>query len=378
MKILWLRVNLLDPQKGGGHIRTLSILNQLLARHDLHIVTLVAPGQDDVPHLPAGAKVWVLPVDLGRRARFWKAPGVAAYHSPEVTRFVSELIRTERFDALVCDFPYMADGVAELDRCILFQHNVETVLRYRIAMSAESWSHRLALLTQAVRWYAYERRICRTVRHVWAVSDVDARLMRRMFQISNVSVIGTGVDVDAFRRPADFDVHADFVFCGRLDWSPNIDAIFYFCSEILPLIRVRHPMCTLSIVGYNPVASVRQLGRSQIGITVTASPVDVRPHIWGAKVAVVPLRSGSGTRIKIYEAMAAGVPVVATTLAAEGLPVADTGHLLIADDPRTFADSCISLLSDAGRRRALAAAALEWAEATCSWDVVTAACEVNL
>jgi glycosyltransferase involved in cell wall biosynthesis len=155
-----------------------------------------------------------------------------------------------------------------------------------------------------------------------------------------------------------------------MDWMPNIDAVRWFTSEVLPIIRRRRPECFLTIAGRRPTAGIRSLAARDARIQVTGTVPDVRPILWGAAVAIVPLRIGGGTRLKIYEAMAAKVPVVSTAVGAEGLDVRDGENILIADSARDFADACLALLDDANARRALTRAAWEMVSSCYSWDVV--------
>ena len=155
-----------------------------------------------------------------------------------------------------------------------------------------------------------------------------------------------------------------------MDWMPNIDGVQYFVREILPLIRKRLPACTLAVVGRAPSAAIRALAEHDSAIQVTGTVADVRPWLWGAKVSVVPLRIGGGTRLKIYEAMAAGTANVSTSIGAEGLEVEHPANIRLADTPAAFAEQCIELLENATERERLAAEALNLVTTRFSQDVV--------
>jgi glycosyltransferase involved in cell wall biosynthesis len=157
------------------------------------------------------------------------------------------------------------------------------------------------------------------------------------------------------------------VFSGSMNWAPNIDGVSYFCEEILPLILARKPDCRVAIVGRTPPPSITHLAEINPQVVVTGTVPDIRTYLWGSQVCIVPLRIGGGTRLKIYEAMAARLPVVSTTVGAEGLPVSDGENILLADDPRQFAEACLKLLSDGANRRRLAEQAWELVAARFSW-----------
>jgi glycosyltransferase involved in cell wall biosynthesis len=212
--------------------------------------------------------------------------------------------------------------------------------------------------------------MCRAAARVIAVSPQDAETMRKMFAVDAISV-PTGVDLDYFRRPPDVAQTAHLVFVGSMDWLPNSDGVNYFVREILPLIWERKPDCTLAIVGRSPSPSMQALATQDSRIQVTGTVPDVRPWLWGGSVSIVPLRIGGGTRLKIYEAMAAGTATVSTTIGAEGLDVTQPMNIRLADTPRAFADQCLILLNDAEQRQAVASAALHLVTSRFSWSVVT-------
>src|SRR6185437_13822916 len=134
------------------------------------------------------------------------------------------------------------------------------------------------------------------------------------------------------------------VFVGSMDWMPNSEGILWFVREVLPVIRRRLPECSLTVVGRKPSEEILQLANDDPHITVTGTVPDVRPYLWQSSVSIVPLRIGGGTRLKIYEAMAARSPVVSTTIGAEGLTVSDGEDIRLADTSESFARICVELL----------------------------------
>jgi glycosyltransferase involved in cell wall biosynthesis len=157
-----------------------------------------------------------------------------------------------------------------------------------------------------------------------------------------------------------------------MDWLPNSDGVNYFVRDVLPLIWQSKKDCTLAVVGRNPSPAMLARAREDSRIQVTGTVPDVRPWLWGASVSIVPLRIGGGTRLKIYEAMAAGTATVSTSIGAEGLEVAHPANIRLADTSRNFAEECLTLLRDAAQRQSMAAHALELVTSRFSWDVVTA------
>jgi glycosyltransferase involved in cell wall biosynthesis len=153
-----------------------------------------------------------------------------------------------------------------------------------------------------------------------------------------------------------------------MDWLPNIDGCNYFVSKILPIIRRRKPDCSFAIVGRSPGKEILDLAQADRNIVVSGTVPDILPYLWGSEIAIVPLRIGGGTRLKIYEAMAAKIPVVSTTVGAEGLPVAHGKNILLADAPEDFAQRCIELLESKTLAEELAGNAWNMVASEYSWE----------
>lgn len=359
MKILWIKCDLLHPTTKGGHIRTLELLKQLHRRHEIHYVGFENNPDGEgvrrsveycsrihpVPHVVPPRKSPAFALQLAGSLWSPLPLSVSRYRSSRMEQLVSELMTRERFDSVVCDFVVPAVNIRAMPKCVIFQHNVETMIWKRHAETAPSALHRLYLSAQARRMFRFERDQCRAAAHVIAVSEEDARLMREMFGVESISTISTGVDVEYFTPPsAPPEPRSGLVFVGSMDWLPNIDGMRFFHRQILPLIRKQAPGCRLTIVGRSPDAEIRQMAERDPMIEVTGTVPDVRPYLWRAAVSIVPLRIGGGTRMKIYEAMAARAPVVSTTVGAEGLRIDPPSDIRIADQPEAFAAQCLDLL----------------------------------
>src|ERR1035437_1171665 len=154
--------------------------------------------------------------------------------------------------------------------------------------------------------------------------------LQQIAPAARIAIIENGVDCAWFAGLNSKSDRKRIVFVGKMDYYPNIEAIIGFAYTTWPQVRDQLKGMTLTIVGANPTAAVESLA-SIPGVEVTGTVDDVRPYYRDALAAIVPLRTGGGTRMKILEAMAAGVPVVSTTLGAEGLAVSPGRHLLIAD-----------------------------------------------
>jgi glycosyltransferase involved in cell wall biosynthesis len=384
MKILWVKSDFLYPTSGGGQIRTLETLKQLRQRHEIHFAALDLPqpglGLQRTSEYCAKAYAVSHPVPRKSGPRYWAelAAGpwtsmplpMRRYRSRALLRLVEILTRLEKFDAIVCDFLASAANVPELGNAVLFQHNVESVIWKRHTEHAPTPWHRAYSRCQYERMLRYEAEVCRAAKKVVAVSGADAAVMRSLYGATGVCSVPTGVNIAYFSPPRVIAPEQDLVFLGAMDWRPNIDGLNWFVASVLPLIRRRRPDCSLVVVGRCPTGQVRGLAQSDLNIRVTGTVDDVRPYLWKSAVSIVPLRIGGGTRLKIYEAMAAKIPVVSTSMGAEGLDIRDGENITIADSAPEFAQACLALVDDAGARGRMAATAWEMIAACYSWEVV--------
>jgi polysaccharide biosynthesis protein PslH len=389
MKILWVKTDFLHPTDRGGQIRTLETLRRLHQNHEIHYVAYDNPEQPEgveraveyctraypvkrpIPKRGSGAFFLQMAANI-----FSEFPlAVGRYRSSVMEAQIRALLSSHQFDSIVCDFLSVAPNIPDMRSAVLFQHNVETAIWRRHAEHTSGSLRRAYFQLQAQRMFATERKVCREAAHVIAVSRKDAGLMRNLFGIEHVSDVATGVDLDYFRRPERTTERYDLVFVGAMDWLPNIDGAKFFMSEILPLIRHARPGCSVAFVGRSPVPEIRALAGRDPLVTVTGTVPDVRPYLWDGAVSIVPLRIGGGTRLKIYEAMAAGTPVVSTPVGAEGLDVEDTLNISLAAEPEVFAARCLALLDNRILRESQTAAALDLVTKRFSWEQVSRAFE---
>ncbi len=381
MRLLWVKTDFLHPTTRGGQIRTLEMLRRLHLRHDVSYVAFENPAQPEgvrrageystraypVPHRITSKTSPKFAIDLAT-ALFSELPlAVSRYRSAAMRRQIGELLATERFDAVVCDFLAPAPNLADWSHAVLFQHNIETLIWRRHAQHASGPRH-LYFQLQAERMFRYEAEVSRSARHVITVSEADARVTRELFGVS-ASFVPTGVDVEFFASRSAAPAF-DLVFVGSMDWMPNLDGVRYFVSEILPRLHARRPELKVGIVGRDPAPEIIEMGRRNSRITVTGTVEDVRPYLWGSAVSIVPLRIGGGTRLKIYESMAAGTAVVSTTVGAEGLDVRHPETIRLADSPEEFAAQCLELLENSEERARQARSARELVAEQFSWEAV--------
>ena len=389
MKILWVKAGGLVPPDTGGKIRSYNILRQLAKHHAVTFFTFYAAHENDA-HAELSRifeRAIQIPLDLPPAKSAGELLNYAAhlfsrepynltkYCRPVVRKKLHALLQEETYDVVLCDF-LMAAGVIPWDwpgPKVLFTHNVEAVIWQRHFEMARN------PLWKAVSWRewkameAAERRYLRKADQVLTVSENDREVFARFLDPRKLTVIPTGADTEFFQPSSgETETPNSLVFTGSMDWLPNEDGILYFADEIFPLIRRHVPDVTLSIVGRKPSRRVKDLASRVPNIQVTGWVEDVRPYLAKGAVCIVPLRIGGGTRLKIFEAMSMAKAVVSTSIGAEGLPVKNGEHILLADDPASFAETTLQLLGNASQRAQIGHAARQLVEENYSWSTVSA------
>ncbi|MDQ2855033.1 MAG: glycosyltransferase [Acidobacteriota bacterium] len=364
MRILWLKTELLHPVDKGGKIRTYQMLKELKRDHEITYLTLDDGTADKearalateychklvcVPHLAHQKFTAGFYAELGLNLVSSLPYAIAKYRSPEMRRTIQKLAAENVYDVVVCDFLTPAVNLPRNLSCpsILFQHNVEAMIWQRHAEVQTNTLKQTYLSGQWRKMQAFEGVMCRRFDRVVAVSREDSLMMQRAYKVTTIDDVPTGVDTAFFRpRRAERREPHNLVFTGSMDWLPNEDAIRYFTTQIMPLIKQKLPDVTLTVVGRNPYPALVELSKKDTSIIVTGRVEDVRPYMERAAAYVVPLRIGGGTRLKIFEAMAMEKPIVSTTIGAEGLPVKPESDILLADTPETFAAAVVRVLED--------------------------------
>ncbi|MBC8087573.1 MAG: glycosyltransferase, partial [Phycisphaerae bacterium] len=290
--------------------------------------------------------------------------------------WLTKYAKPDTYDVVIVDFLAPAAGVPDSLPLpvVLFEHNVETEIWRRHAETATRFLARRLFRVQESRMRQFEKQWCQRSNLVVAVSDADAVALEKDFGAIKPIAVPTGVDTDYFvpqgKRPREA---ALFVFVGSMDWLPNEEGVKWFCEAVWPEVRRKIPNARFRIVGRSPSSAVKALADDKNGVEVTGSVPDVRPHLEAATAMLVPLRIGGGTRLKIFEAMGMECPVISTTIGAEGLPVTDGTHLLIADDVASTVKACADIVSNPARASSIAGAAAQFVRRHHSWAGVAQA-----
>ncbi len=390
MRILWVKADKLLPVENGGNIRSYHVLRYLASRHELTFYSYYG-GEPDPAYeqelqrqLPGAVAMCTGKEELagiGRGLDYLRHLGAQAPYA--VNRFADAAVKRRlgtwfgenTFDVTVCDF---LDAVVNFPArlnipSVLFQHNVESEIWRRHAETESNPVRKMMYRMEFRKMLRYEQSAVRRFQHVIAVSENDRSIMTQWVDADHITVVPTGVDLAHFAPESDAsnsgasDAAPLITFIGAMDWEPNVDGVEYFCGEVWGAIRREVPEARLRIVGRKPVRRVEKWVSDSI--EVTGRVPSIIEHLRQSSVVIVPLRIGGGTRLKIYEAMAAGKAVVSTTVGAEGLDVHHGRDIILADDAPAFSQAVIMLLRDGELRNRYGKAAAETA-ARYDWPAI--------
>jgi glycosyltransferase involved in cell wall biosynthesis len=369
------------PLAGGGALRTASLLHYLARHYAVDLIVFRQPGAPDpLKDVPPGLVRRLSVIDLPANRRSLAAK--ALRNAVRVARSVPPLV--DRFAGFEAEIAQAIDGrsyqwgVIEHSWCAPYAgllsgfcektalnlHNIESVLHARCAQT-ESAPAAMAHRVFREASLDLEREWLPRFSRVLATSQTDAELLRSIAPKACVCVYPNAIPL--VPQPARGDENA-IAFSGNMEYHPNRTAVRYFRHEVWPRLRDRWPALVWRLVGKN-AAAVRPFTAGDPRIEVCGEVQDAVGELAKVQVAVVPLLSGSGTRLKILEAWAAGTPVVSTTLGAEGLQARDGEHLLLADSAAAFADAVSRLLACKELRERLGKAGRLLMEKEFTWEI---------
>ncbi|HSV43718.1 MAG TPA: glycosyltransferase family 4 protein [Candidatus Bathyarchaeia archaeon] len=425
MKILFLTKELPFPINSGARMRTWHYLRGLTQAGAVHLISCSA---DEVNKEQARVfremgidvvldpKLQILKDGSSALSRllgvFSPLPyAVAARRSKIIKQRVKEIAEESRCDVLICDGIHLALNVAFDVPCrkILDEHNVESTIIGRFFQVLKNPLARVYVFLEWLKFRAFEKKIWPRFDELHVCSEVDKSQVEKRCGHRVVHVVPNGVAIGEFPsapapqipstgEPGNRGTGARLVYSGLMGWRPNEDAALYFSKEIYPIIKgspePQNPSAPVRgvagavtgepgnrgtgvpveffIVGKDPTPAVQQLAKDDPSIIVTGFVDDVKTYVMESDVVVVPLRMGSGTRLKILEAMAMGKPIVSTSIGAEGLDVTHGKDILIADDPEAFAQEVVQLLKDERLRQEIASAGRALVEQKYDWKLIEA------
>jgi len=393
--ILLLTPQLPYPPHQGTSLRNWHILRGLALAYSVSLLSFVEPNQTmdaaaiqpllDVCHAVRTVPVTqrdmalrlrqLLTTCLPDMAHRLYAPAFAVVLRQWLTEAPFDIVQVEGIE--LARYMGIIREASPTSRILFDDHNAETELQRRNFLTDVKqpgrWLAAAYSFVQTHRLRRFESWAMRQADWVVAVSDEDARQLHTLAPEKPITVIPNSIDTEVYQdslspQQALTNQSFDLVFTGKMDYRPNVDAVLWFVEAIWPQIRAARPQTTLAIVGQKPHERLLSLGQ-QPGITLTGWVDTVQPYLAEASLCLMPFRVGSGTRLKLIEAMAAGKAIVSTTVGAEGFPVQSGREIVLADSPGEFAQAVLALLADEEERARLGAAACQFARQY-DWRVV--------
>lgn len=388
MNILFVTYGLPYPLNSGSRIREFNLIRNISRHHSVSLLSLLE-SKDEIRHIPELEKYCdsVDVVLMTQRSPGEKLTGIFRgllagrpiathpFYYSELADKIRKVVFNSDFDVVQIEHSFLAPYIKALPenskcRKIFSLQNIG-VKQYRSMLSINSGLKDRALFF--LKWLLmlrWEARYAGFFHHCLVVSPDESRSLKSLNSGLPVTVIDNGVDTKLYQPLSEVSDENTLLFTGTMGYQPNIDAVLYFCTNILPLIERRIPDVKLIVLGRYPSRKISKLGERE-NIVVTGQVSNIIPFYQKAKISIVPLRSGGGTRLKILESMALGRPVVSTTIGAEGLAVTDHENIIIADTPLQFAEGVIRLLLDKEMRRYLSCNARTMVEERYDWQDIS-------
>lgn len=356
------------PLEDGWKLRTYHVIRGLAALADTTVVTFHGGEDRTVTEFRASldypVEVFTVPPPPSytlSRLLLGLVTRIPVYawnqRSAILTRLLHTLGRRNPFDVAVAELTAMYPYLRLLPRAthrVVDTHNIDSAVLRRYARTLPSFLRRRYAALTAYKLERYERDVFADADLTWVCSELEQQLAQHMAPRARVCVVPNGVDTTSMRSIADNGVRPRrLMFCGRMNYHPNVDAVIYFVREILPALKRDEPGVEFWVVGHSPPRELLALAAQEPSIRVTGRVESVRDALATAAVVVVPLRAGGGTRIKILEALAMAKPVVSTSIGMEGLELTHEEDLLVADSPAAFADAIRRLLRDPARAHSM-------------------------
>ncbi|MCP4422571.1 MAG: glycosyltransferase [Chloroflexi bacterium] len=372
-------------------MRNFNIIRGLAEACEVSLLSFLEPGQTAVSNkITPLAKLCKIieTVPVPQRTTAKRLQQLLATRRPDMAhrlfsqafnRKLLQMLQANQFDIVQIEgielaryLPVIRHGSPQ-SKIVFDDHNAETELQRRNFLTdlrqPRRWVAAAYSAEQVRRLRRFERWVCKQADWVTAVSDPDKIHLSNLIQGQTpVTVIPNCIDVQRFRLDETEAILSDILFSGKMDYRPNVDAVLWFFDEVWPGIRQKRPSTTFIIVGQKPHHRLNRL-RNQPGITLAGWVERVEPYLAGTKLFVMPFRVGSGTRLKLIEAMAAGKAMVSTAVGAEGFPVQHNRELFLVQDGVGMETAVLQLLNNPQERERLGLMAQQFAQ-TYDWRIV--------
>ncbi len=385
MDILFITTSLPYPPNTGGAIRAHGIIEGL--RLAGHRITLLCFHEGDIP---ANLGITIHTIRTPHRSKWDRLKTLLFTRQADISKRLYSDLFAQKLISLLSSYRYdliqfegieagcylpIAKHHQPSAKLIFDTFNAEYMLQRNIFEIDRQNPKRLPMAIysylQIGRIKRYEKHLCALADAVIAVSEEDAVLLRPLSSTDKIHVVSSGIWVNHYaQNPTLIGLsHPALVFTGKMDYRPNVDAMVWFVEDILPLIQQKIADVHLYIVGQQPHARLEGF-KNHPNITITGKVNSVLPYLYEADVYIAPLRMGSGTRLKLLEAMACGCAIICTPIAASGLSEKVKSGLILADTPSDMAQHIVNLLDNPEKRTTMGASAKNHVATTYDWSAI--------
>lgn len=370
-----------EPPVFGGALRIHYLLKHFVKHHDVTVVSFGRP--DDFETIRStlnldlkGVRIVPFPWTgryrrLGQLYAHWTKDSFIQLvcRSRKMQETLDDVFEVQDFDLVQMEFCMMGNFRLNTDAIrVLDAHNVEYDNYRRMVPFASSWIRKRHYYHEYKKLFREEIEACRRQDAIFVTSARDKEILDADVPEVPKYIVPNGVDLSYFTPSPSHREPASLVFTGMMGYVPNYDGILYFLDKVFPLIRKTIPEITVYIVGNRPPEVLQRRASDRIIITGFVS--DVRPYVWRSSAYIVPLRMGGGTRLKVLEAMGMKKPIITTSIGCEGIDVTPGENVVVADEPRQFADAVIEVLRDVHMQRRLAENGYELVRAKYDWSII--------
>ncbi len=373
------------PLYSGGQIRTFNLLKKLSRRHQITLISFIRHSNENQyqTHLkPYTHKIFTIkrrpawhPINI-LLSGFSPYPFlVSIYLSPTLKKLIKHLLANQTYDLIHAETFYVLPNIPPTNTPILLvEQTIEYLVYKRFAQKTKLPFIKPLLYLDVTKIAHWEKYYWKTIDRLVTVSYQDKAFIQKLTQRTDIDVVPNGIDFKQFHSIYQHNINRpkthNVLFLGNFTWLPNKEALDYLVTHVWPLIHQRNPKAKLYVIGKNPTPKVISYHNPAQNIYIIGEVKDIKPYLKTIDLLLVPILNGRGTKYKVLESIAAGIPVVGTPLAVEGLPLSHKQDVLIGRTPQQLAHYTNWLLNNPPIATNLAASAIKKLKTQLSWDKV--------
>lgn len=367
------------PSDAGAKIRIYNTIKELSKNHRINLMSMTTDNVENshISHMNSFCDdIYVYKIKSNRyipsiKTLLTKKPyRVNKFLNKEFAKIINEELKENNYDIIWCNFfnmaVYLKDSYIRNSYVILDQHNADEIF-WQSYVDSKNIVHKFLAKKNIINLRGFREKHIDKFDLILSVSKQDKEFTEKWLSSDiDVSMVPNGVDISYYNNENKVGVkEKNIIFCGSMDVTMNIEAVKDFVKHVFPKVKREIPGVKFWVVGRNPVESIRNLSNDSIIVTGTVD--DVRPYYEKAKISVAPFEFGGGTKLKVTESLAMGVPMVATSIGAQGIDVVDEEHILVRDDWDEFAKGIIELFNCREKYNKLLLQGRKFVEENYSW-----------